>query len=450
MKHSFELFQNAYGTEDMRSVWKESSMVQKWLDVEAAIAAAQKELGLLTPEIAERIIECCDVSRIPPSLIAKHKASVDHVMVATMHAFKEVCGPAGEMLHLGATTQDVLDTGMVLQIQQACRLIRQSLAQLDQTLLGLADRHKHSVMMGRTHAQHATPVTFGFKVVIWASELADHQRRLDACMERIEYSSLSGSVGSNASYQQLLGPEKIEQFHEIVASRLQLKVSVLDLHQRVDRFVELVHVLAMIGTTLGRIGLEIRELQRPEIGELEEPLVLENQYASSTMPNKRNPNLCEWQAALAKLLRANSSAIGEVTMQHERDGTWLAVGMAVIPESFLLCASALNMANTVMAGLTVHSERMRRNLYVQHGVAMAESAMLRLYSRFGKKLEAHRICYEAAMKAFEEERPLSETLLEHPELAGHVSASDLESALNPETYTGNCAKQVDAYCASRR
>ena len=449
MKHSFALFGNAYGTEEMRSVWEESNMIQKWLDVEAAIADAQKELGILTPEIAERIMEFCDVNLLTPSLIARHKAGVDHTMVAIMHAFKEVCGPAGEMLHLGATTQDVLDTGLVLQVREACDLIRQSLDQLDQTLLAQAQRHKHLVMMGRTHAQHATPLTFGFKVVIWASELADHHQRLDACMERIGYSSLSGSVGSNASYEQLLGSENIQIFQRMVASRLQLKVSVLDLHQRIDRFVELIHVLSMIGSTLGRIGLEIRELQRPEIGELEEPLVLKHQYASSTMPNKRNPNLCEWQAALAKLLRANASAINDVTMQHERDSTWLAVGLAVIPESFLLCASALNMANTVMGGLVVHPENMRRNLYIQQGVAMSESAMLKLYSRTGMKLEAHRICYEAAMKAYDEDRPLRETLLEHPEFAPHVNAADLESVLDPEDYTGNCAAQVDAYCASR-
>jgi adenylosuccinate lyase len=449
MKHGFDLFRDSYGTGSMRRVWAESNMVQKWLDVEAAIAAAQKDLGVLPPGVADRIMACCSVERVPPSLIAEHRERVGHLMVATMHAFAEVCGPEGEMFHLGATTQDIFDTGLALQVREACHLIRQSLDRLDQTLLDLAERHRDTVMMGRTHAQHATPLTFGFKVAVWASELADHAARLGACSGRLSYANLSGAVGSNASYQFLFGAEKTARFRELVAARLDLEAPSLDLHQRTDRFAELVHVLSMIGTTLGRVGLEIRELQRPEIGELAEPLTFDRQYASSTMPNKRNPSLCEWQEALAKLLRANASAIGEVAMQHERDATWLGVEMAVIPESFLLCASALNMANKVFGGLVVHPDRMERNLYLQHGVAMAEAAMLRLYQSKGGKLDAHRICHEAAMQALEERRPLGETLLEHAEVKGILDPAALENALDPLAYTGNCAAQVDAYLSAR-
>lgn len=450
MKHSYLLFRSSYGTDAMRRVWDESILVQRWLDVERAIALAQKDLGILPADVADRIAACCDATLVTPSLIARHKERVGHPMVATMHAFAEVCGPAGEMLHLGATTQDIFDTAIAVQIRDACGLLDDAARRLDCSLLALAATHKRTVMMGRTHGQHATPVTFGFKATLWASELAEHSCRLAACRERLAVANLSGAVGSNASYLSLLGAERLVRFRDCVADQLGLRTSSLDLHQRIDRFVELVHVLSMIGTTLGRIGLEIRELQRPEIGELEEPLTLDTQYSSSTMPNKRNPGLCEWQAGLAKLLRANAAAIGEVTMQHERDSTWLAVQMAVIPDSFLLCAAALEMANTVFAGLVVHADRMKRNLYLEHGIAMAEAAMLKLYDRNGRKLAAHRVCYEAAMASIRDGRSLRDSLLAHPEVAGLLDAAELDAVLDPEAYTGDCGTQVEAYLASRR
>lgn len=450
MKHASALFADGYGTEPMRRIWSERNTVQRWLDVEAAIARAQQELGLLPADVARRIVEGCDVERLSPEAIAAHRRDVGHVMVATMHAFAEACGPAGEAFHLGATTQDVLDTGLVLQVRDAHALLDRDLERLEGSLADLAARHKHTPMIGRTHGQPAAPLTFGFKVVLWLSEIGDHRERLRGAMARLAFSRISGAVGSNASYQILLGPEKASAFRDLVASHLDLGVSALDLHQRTDLFVELVNVLAMIGTTLGRIGLEVRELQRPEIGELEEPLVHATQYGSSTMPTKRNPALSEWLDALGTLLRGNASAIGQVTMQHERDATWLATEQAILPESFLLASASVAKANDVLGGLVVHGDRMRENLRRHRVAAMSEAVMLHLYRRTGRKLEAHRACAEAARDARAQDRSFAEVLLERPEVRGHIDADALEAVLDPERYTGDCASQVDAFLAKRR
>jgi len=434
----------------MRQVWSEESQVQRWFDVEAAIAVAHRELGILESQVAQRIIEFCDVARVTPDRIAAHKKKVDHLMVAVMHAFAEACAPEGDQFHLGATTQDILDTGMNLQIRDAGVLIQDSLLVLHRCMLDIALQHKDTAMMGRTHAQHATPLTFGFKVMLWCSELEANYLRLKAALAALNYSSVSGAVGSNASFLALVGEENLGHFHELIAETLEMGCSDQDLHQRLDRYGELVSALVLAGSTLGRIGLEIRDLQRPEVGELEEPLVTESQYASSTMPNKRNPSRSELMQALAKLLRGTGAAIGEVAMQHERDATWLGVQMAVIPEAFLLLSGSLRMANTVFAGLIVHPRKMRENLYLQHGVAMAENVMLKAGLCMGNKLHAHRICYEAAMSASQNHQSLGDALRQHPEFARIGENLAIDELLDPESYCGNCAEQVESYATASR
>ena len=448
MKHTSLLLKDAYGTEDMRAVWDECNMVQKWLDVEAAIAGAQKELNLIPGEAADKIIEKCTVDQLSPDMVAAIKADARHLIVSFIKAFEKICGPSGEYFHLGATTQDILDTGCILQIREAYTIIINDLIGLEKVLIGLAEQHKDTIMMGRTHAQHAAPLTFGFKVAIWASEIGDHIDRLSECAQRLFMSSISGAVGSNASFVFLFGEEKAEDFRREASRKLGLEASGIDLHQRIDRFSELLNILALVGATLGRLGLEIRDLQRTEIAEVREPWESGKHHSSSTMPHKRNPASSEWQSGLAQMLRANAFTLSGVQMQHERDATWMALQLSQISESFLACAAAIKSAMEVFQGLEVYPSRMCKNLDLQKGLAMSEAVMLALYKKTGRKQTAHRIVYEASNQAWAENSSMLEVLLDHQEARKYLTQSEIQKALDPKAYCGNCAAQVNRVVAA--
>lgn len=448
MKHSSLLLQNAYGTEEMRGVWDERNMIQKWLDVEAAIAGAQKELNLIPNEAADEIIAKCTVDELSPEMIIEIKANARHLIVSFIKAFENMCGSAGEYFHLGATTQDILDTGCTLQIREAYTIIVMDLIELEKVLINLAEQHKETVMMGRTHAQHAAPLTFGFKVAIWASEISDHINRLSECAQRLFKTSISGAVGSNASFIFLFGEENAEDFQKDVSRKLGLEIAEIDQHQRIDRFSELLNVLALIGTSLGRFGLEIRDLQRTEVAEVREAWESGKHHSSSTMPHKRNPSLSESQNGLAQILRSSALALGGIQMQHERDATWMTLQLSQISESFLVCAAAIKNAKEIFQGLEVYPDQMRKNLNIQQGLAMSEAVMLALYKKTGRKQTAHRIVYEASNKAWAENKPMFEVLLEHQEARKYLTASEIEDLLDPKTYCGNCAAQVDKVVAA--
>ena len=450
MKHTSLLLKDAYGTEEMRAVWDECNMVQKWLDVEAAIAGAQQQLGLIPVEAAETIIQKCTVDQLSPDMVAAINADARHLIVSFIKAFEKMCGPAGEYFHLGATTQDIVDTGCILQIREAYTIVVNDLIALEKVLIDLALQHKDTVMMGRTHAQHTAPLTFGLKVAIWASEIGDHIDRLSECAERLFVSSISGAVGSNASFVFLFGEEKAEKFLRAASRKLGLKMADIDLHLRTDRFSELLNILALAGVTLGRVGLEIRDLQRTEIAEVCEPWESGKQHSSSTMPHKRNPASSEWQNGLAQIMRASAFTLGGVQMQHERDATWMALQLSQISESFLACAAAIRNAREIFQGLEVYPERMRRNMNLQQGLAMSEAIMLALYKKTGKKQTAHRIVYEVSNQAWAENRPVLEVLLEHQEARKYLVESEIQKVLDPETYCGNCATQVDRVVAVLR
>lgn len=443
MKHTNTLLKNTYSTQEMRSIWDEQNMVQKWLDVEAAIISAQKELNLVPAGVADEIIAKCNFDNLSSEMIADIKTSSRHLIVSFIQAFENMCGPDGEYFHLGATTQDILDTGCILQIREAYTIIIKDLNELNKVMIELAKQHKKTVMMGRTHAQHASPLTFGFKVAIWVSEISDHIDRLAECSKRLFKSNISGAVGSQASFTFLFGEKDSEAFQKAVSYKLGLGVSEIDLHQRTDRFVELLNVLALIGHTLGRIGIEIRDLQRTEVSEVSEHWEAGVYHSSSTMPHKRNPSLSESQSGLAHIIKANALNIANVQMQHERDATWMLLQLSEISESFLTCSVAIKNAKEVFQGLEVYPEQMRKNIDLQQGLAMSEAVMLALFKKTGKKQTAHRIIYEISNKVWSEKKSMLEVLLGHQEVRKYLNQAEIESLLDPKEYCGNCSSQVD-------
>jgi adenylosuccinate lyase len=443
MKHSSILLQNTYGTPEMREVWSEENMIQKWLDVERAITEAQKELKVIPANEADEIIKKCSTQYLSAKMIADFKVNSRHLIVSFIQAFEQMSGSPGENFHLGATTQDILDTGSILQIRESLNVIVKQLYKLEDLFAVLANEHKETIMMGRTHGQHAMPLTFGLKMAIWASEISEHIDRLAECSKRLFRLRISGGVGTNASYVFLFGQKGFEDFQVLLSKKLGLEISHIDLHQRIDQFVEMINNLALIGSTLGKIGLEIRDLQQTEIAEVKEKWEPGKFFSSSTMPHKRNPALSEAQDSLAQMLKANASAFNNVRMQYERDATWITLQLYLIEECFLICSRSIENAQQIFNGLEVCSDRMLENFTIQNGLAMSETIMLALYKKTKKKQTAYRILYQISNTVWKQKRPIMEVLLDNEEVAKYFTKIEIRDLLDPKNYCGNAAFQIE-------
>ncbi len=447
------LLQNAYGSADLRRIFHERNMVQKWLDFESAISQASAEVGLVPKEAADEITRKSSLDYLTPEMINEFKVDAGHLIVSLIKAFAKMCGPMGEHYHVGPTTQDILDTGLTLQIREAYNIIFPKMIKLEDIWLGLAEKHKQTVMMGRTHGQHAVPITFGFKVAVWAYELRDCIERFKEMRKRLFVMKLSAACGTRNTWVYLMGKEKTHEMVRRVAEKIGLGNPPADLALRTDRFAECVNNLALLCSLLGKIGLEVRDLQRTEFQEVEEPWDSAKQYSSSTMPNKRNPEPSEWQHGLAKLARANAMVMMDISQTGERDATRMGPEMACIPDTFGYAEAALNQAVRIFSKLVVHADRMKQNLYMQKGIAMSEVVMLKLWQKTGKKVAVHTLVHDLSMKAFDENKSLKQAILETPEARKHLSDKEIDEITNPEVYFGDAVEQVDfvkAYIMERR
>ena len=445
MPFSSVLLRNTFSTPEMREIWTEDNMVQKWLEWEGAITESQGELGMIPKDMAEEIAKKCSVEYLTPGMIAEVKETVVHLIVSTIKAFREMCGPAGEHFHVGPTTQDILDTGLVLQIRDAHRLVMSELLELEDGLVNLAEKHKGTVMMGRTHGQHAVPITFGFKVAIWASEIRDHIERIKEMEKRLFFGNLSAATGVQSTFVELSDVQTARELEKKACEKVGLMAPRIDTHQRSDRFAEAVTRLAELCSTLGEIGLEIRDLQRTEILEVEEPYRPWEQYSSSTMPNKRNPEPSEKVEGVAKIARANALALQDIQMQHERDASRMPVEFYAIPHNYMLSHAAIRVTKNNIKGLIVHPENMLKNLNHPNmlGQAAAERLMLALYKKTKKKVWAHTVLHRCARKSSAEGRQFSEVVLEDEEIGEMFSKEELEKLMDLTNYTGTAVVQVE-------
>jgi adenylosuccinate lyase len=296
----------------MRQIFEEENRLQKMLDVEAALAWAHADVGDISRKDAEKIVQMASAKHVKLSRVTAIEKEIKHDIAALARALSEVCGPSGACVHLGATSSDILDTATALQLKEAVAVIEQRIDGFEGVLLEKAEKYKRTVMMGRTHGQHALPTTLGFKLSIWIRENARHIQRLRECKERLLVGKLSGAVGTQAG----LGPNAM-RIQELVMERLGIKAADISTQivQR-DRYAEFIALLALIASSLENFATEIRELQRPEIGELFEPFEKAKQVGSSTMPHKRNPITCEKVCGLAKVVR------GLVIPELEKVTTW--------------------------------------------------------------------------------------------------------------------------------
>jgi adenylosuccinate lyase len=429
-----------YGTQEMRRVFDEENRLQRMLNVEAALAWAHGEVGNIPREDAEKIVKTASVKHVKLSRVKEIEKEIKHDIAALVRALAETCGASGAYVHLGATSSDIIDTAMALQLKDAIDLIEKKLNNLEETLMEKAEQHKGTVMMGRTHGQHALPITLGFKFAVWMRENARHIQRLRKCRERVLVGKMSGAVGTQAG----LGLHAIK-IQKLVMKRLGVKPAQISTQivQR-DRYAELICLLAMIASTLDKMATEVRELQRPEIGEVSEPFEQKRQVGSSTMPHKRNPIICERVSGLAKIMRSLvAPALENVPTWHERDLTQSSAERFIIPEACILTDYMLVLMTNILKNLWVDKERMQRNIELTQGRTMSEAVMIALTKKGMDRQKAHELIRRLAMKSGVEKQPFKETLLKDKTVRETLSEKEIDEALNPRNYLGTAKKQIE-------
>jgi adenylosuccinate lyase len=428
-----------YGTPEMTRIFEEEKRLEMMLEVEAALAWAHGEVGNIPKKDVAAIVEKASTEYVKLKRVKEIERQIRHDVMALVRALAEVCGSSGAYVHLGATSSDILDTATALQLKEALQVIEERLSNLEAVLLERAEKHRESVMMGRTHGQHALPTTLGFKFAVWTREVARHIQRLRDCRDRLLLGKMSGAVGTQAG----LGSQALMIQH-LVMERLAIEEADISTQiiQR-DRHAELTCILANAASTLDNIASEVRELQRPEIGEVFEPF-WRKQVGSSTMPHKRNPMICERICGLAKVMRSLvSAALENVPTWHERDLTQSSCERFVIPEECILLDYMLVLMTRVLRGLEVDEERMLHNMELTQGRMMSEAVMLALAKKGMGRQKAHDIIRELAFKSHSEQRLFKRVLMENEVVQKLLNKKEIEQALEPRNYLGTALEQIE-------
>lgn len=433
----FLLLGNNFGTPEMREIWSEKNRLMQQINVEVALALAEGELGVIPQQAALSIAELADASQLNIDDIAASGAQMKHSLMPVLTALQKQCGEAGEYIHYGATTQDIVDTATVLQLAQTMKVIVRDSTALADVLKNLAREHQYTLMAGRTHGMQALPTTFGFKVAVWLDEFIRHLDRLQAITPRLLTGNLSGAISTYAALGEA-GPEVERR----TLARLNLNTPNIGWQAARDRFSEYASTAVLISGTLGKIGNELYNLMRTEINEVEEPFSA-GKIGSTTMPHKRNPAAIEGLASLtAPLLHSASLIYQSMHVEHERDAmSWRAEWIA-LPEISIYLSAQLQNARAILSGLTVNKARMLANLQMQDGLLLSEKVMFEAGKKLGKQT-AHHLVYECAMQAFENRLSFKTVLLAHPVLAASISEEDLDHWLDPANYIGCAPQKVD-------
>lgn len=428
---------NNFGTPEMREVWSEENRLRQHVEVEVALAQAEGELGVIPLEAAKKIAERANAESIDLLELADEVVRLKHSFMATINTLQRQCGEAGEYIHYGATTQDIVDTATVLQLKQAFDIVQRDSRFVALELKKLAKQYQYTPMVGRTHGMQALPTTFGFKLAVWLDEFVRHLTRLNEIRERVLVGNISGAICTYASFGDK-GPE-VEQR---ALTLLGLNTPNIGWQAARDRFSEYASVIALISGTLGKIGNEFYNLMRTEINEIEEPFSA-GKIGSSTMPHKRNPAILEGLASLTEPVFKSVALMHEsMKTEHERDAmSWRAEWIA-LPELNIYVAAQLQMTLTVLRGMKVNSKQMLKNLELQHGLLLSEKIMFELGKKLGKQT-AHQLVYESAMLAFEQERPFKDVLQENTELKQCFTEQEISQWLIAENYLGSAPRKVD-------
>jgi len=433
-----ELFRDQFGTPEIREIFDDRMTVQKWLDTEVALAQAEAELGLIPEAAAEEIATAGNAADYDLAAMKAEMDRTSHPIVPLVRAMEAKCSAeAGGYLHWGATTQDIMDTGQILQIKDAWAVIARDLDTLQINLAGLAREHRDTPMAGRTHGQQALPQTFGYKVAIWLDEVRRHRTRMDEAAPRIFRGQFAGAVGTMAA----IGEQGIA-VQERMMALLGLGVPAICWHVARDTVAEAAFIMVAIAGTMGKIANEVFLLSKTETAELEEPFPA-GKVGSSTMPHKRNPAICEGVSAIARAARyCMAPAVENIVAETERDKIGLQAEREYMARLHGLTHAAVAKIVVLSGGLTVKTENMRRNLDITGGLLLSEAVMMALAPIIGRQ-EAHEIIYQVAQQAAVDGRSLKDALKDVPVVTEKLSEAEIDALLDPAAYTGLSGLFVD-------
>ena len=428
-----------YGRKEVKDIFEEENKLQKILEVEAALARAHAEVGNIPKKAADIISEKVKERVVTVLRVAEIEAEINHDLMAMVKALSEQCGDdAGKYIHLGATSNDIQDTALALQLKEFIKYLDDDLNRLKKILLKLAGEHKQTVCIGRTHGQHAIPTTYGLKFAIFACEVQRHIDRIDECKKRIIVGQMTGAVGTQAA----LGKHALK-IQKLIMKDLEIDPVLVSnqIIQR-DRHAEFLLDLALIAETLNKIATEIRNLQRTEIDEVSEGFG-KKQVGSSTMPHKRNPIIAERICGLSRVIRADAfAAMDNIPLWHERDLTNSSAERILIPESCILTDYILNLAIDLLSNLVFKFDNIERNLMMSETI-MAESIMMNLVEKGMGRQVAHELVRECAMESYGSGKTFKEVLTDNFQVREYLSKGEIWDAVNPKKYIGTAVEQVD-------
>lgn len=428
-----------YGSRDVQEgVFGGANTIQKMMDVEAALAWAECEVGLVPEQYAGEIQKKCSVELLDEAVYAEARRTTGHPLMGMLRAYKAICSKeAGEYIHYGATTQDISDTALILQLREAWDIVEDKTRRLRKILAGKAREYRSLVMIGRTNDQQAMPITLGFKISTWIDELDRCLERMVQGRERIFVGQFAGAVGTMASLEQN-GP----RVQKLLFERLNLAAPKISWFATRDRLAEFTFDLAMICGAVGRMGNEVYNEQRSEVNELAEGYA-QGKVGSSTMPHKRNPFLpgrLAGRGRIAGTLVMRAMQCLENT--NERDCRTLCIEPYHLKEICCLADGTLDIALELFGQMEVHEDQIGHNLEILQGLIYSEALMMRLAEVYGR-MEAHELVYELAMAAIGQKRQLKELALADSRVTAHLTEEELENLMRPEHYTGLAEHFVD-------
>ena len=412
-----------YTPPEMGYIWTDQRRYETWLSVECAAADAMAQHGVIPPDAARDIRRR---AKVEAARVDEIERTTQHDVIAFTTAVAEHVGPSARWLHFGLTSSDVLDTALALQLRESCDLLLADLDMLSAAIRDRAFEHRKTQMIGRTHGVHAEPMTFGVKLAVWFDELSRDRERLDRARQAISVGKLSGAVGTYAHLDPAIEQSVCDQLG-LQPARVASQVI-----QR-DRHAELLSALAITAASLETFALEVRGLQKTEIGEVEEPFA-RGQKGSSAMPHKRNPIGCEQITGLARLIRANALAGFEnVALWHERDISHSSVERVIFPDSFCGVDHMVRRLTGIVRDLVVHPDRMLENLQRSRGVVFSGSVLLELARRGVSREQAYTWVQRNAMRSHDEQLDFKELLLEDTDVTGVIRPEEINSVFDLAT-----------------
>jgi 3-carboxy-cis,cis-muconate cycloisomerase len=442
---SSEIFRDIFSTEPMRRIFADENRIQKYLDIEGALARAQARLGIIPQNACDEILRHCSIAEYDFVKLKTQTERIGYPVLPVVQQLVALChGGLGEWCHWGATTQDITDTATILQVREALNLVEADLVAIADALAVLAKRHRDTPMAGRSNLQQAVPITFGYKVATYLAAFDRHLQRLRELRPRVLVGEFGGAAGTLAS----LGNRGLE-VQAALMQELGLRLPAIAWHTVRDCIAEVGCFLGLVTGSCGKIALDVKLMMQTEVEEVYEPFH-EGRGSSSTMPQKRNPISSVYITATTSLVRQHVAALLDAMVEdHERaTGPWEIEWIAV-PEIFSLASGALAQTRFMVSGLQVDESKMRANLDITRGLIMSEAVMMGLGPHIGRQY-AHDLVYDICRKVIATGRPLLELLTEDREIAKHLDRAALERLCDPANYLGQAGEMVDRLLTLRQ